>query len=166
MQYYEQSEQLAIAQLEVAKSKLTPQLQTGAMLQTVNGKFPFYGYQLGINVPLFRKSQNTNVEAAELQIQVQKAQKQAAIRELEIQREQLLIAIQRQLNSIKYLRESLLPSVIDRQEFARTAFRQGEAFYLEYLQSIEQGINFQVAYLEALKEYHLLKIKLKYLMDN
>ena len=80
VQYYQQSEQVALAQVEVTKSTLTPQLQTGVQLQTVNGQFPFYGYQLGINVPLFRKSQNTRIEAAEIQVQVQQAQKQAVIR--------------------------------------------------------------------------------------
>ncbi len=166
VQYYHQSEQLALAKVEAAKSQLTPQLQTGVQLQTVAGMFPFYGYQLGINVPLFRKSQNTKIEAAELQVQVQQAQKDAAYSELEIQHRQLAIELQKQLNSIKYLKETLLPSVMERQAFARTAYRQGEAFYLEYLQTIEQGINYNVAYLEALKEYHFLKIKLEYLIDH
>ena len=87
VQYYQQTEQLALARVEVAKSQLSPQLQTGAMLQTVHGNFPNYGYQLGINVPLFsRKGQKVQVEAAEMQVQVQQAQKQAVVRELEIQK--------------------------------------------------------------------------------
>jgi len=165
VQFYQQSEQVALAQVEVVKSKLIPQLQTGVMLQTVEGQFPFYGFQLGINVPLFRKSQNIRIEAAKIQVHVQQAQKQAVVREMEIQQDQLNIAIERQLTSIKYLGERLLPSVVKRQAFARTAFQQGEAHYLEYLKSIEQGINYQLAYLKALKEYHLLKIKLKYLIE-
>jgi cobalt-zinc-cadmium resistance protein CzcA len=166
VQFYQQTEQVALAQVETTKSLLTPQLQTGLQLQSVNGQFPFYGYLIGVNVPLFRKSQNIRIEAAEVQVQVQQAQKNAAVKELEIQRDQLNLALQKQLVSIQYLEERLLPSLKERQAFARIAFREGEAFYLEYLQSMEQGINYQVAYLEALKEYHFLKTKLNYLMEK
>ena len=61
-----------------------------------------------------------------------------------------------------YLEKEILPSVRSRQEFAKEAFRAGQATALEYLQSLDQGIQYEITYLEMLKEYHFLKTQLTY----
>lgn len=163
VQYLRQSEQLALAQVEAAKYQFAPQLQTGVQLQTIHGQFPAYGYQLGISAPLFKKSQKTRVEAAQVEVLVQQSNTEAAISDLEIQQKQLELAMQKELNSIRYLEDQLMPAVLERQAIAKEAFLNGEATYLEYVFSIEQGIQYRTAYLEALRNYHLLKTKHFYL---
>jgi hypothetical protein len=48
--------------------------------------------------------------------------------------------------------------------YAHHVWSRGEADYLEYLLSIEQDIQYQIEYLQALREYHFLKTKLSYLL--
>ena len=164
VQYYQQTQQVANAKVGATKSQSLPQLQTGLQLQTVNGKFLFYGYQLGVNVQLFKKSQNTKIEAAELQVQISQAQSEALAQHLTIKGHQLRAELQNQLESLRYLEEEILPSIKERQGFAMASFREGQASYLEYIQSTEQYFKYQLAFVETLKEFHLSQMELKYLL--
>ncbi|MFK7770905.1 MAG: CusA/CzcA family heavy metal efflux RND transporter [Saprospiraceae bacterium] len=163
VQFQNQNSEVAKAQIEVKKAQLLPQLQTGLRLQTVQGTAPFFGYQIGMNVPLFKKSQNKKIEAAQIQVQVQESKKEAILQQLEIQREKITMQLEKQKTAMEYLEKEILPSVRSRQEFAKSAFRAGQATALEYLQSLDQGIQYEINYLEMLKEYHFLKIQLDYL---
>jgi cobalt-zinc-cadmium resistance protein CzcA len=163
VQYQNQSSEVAKAQIEVQKSQLLPQLQTGLRLQTVNGAVPFFGYQLGMNVPLFKKSQNKKIEAAQIKVQVQASKKEAILQHLEIERGKITMQLQKQKMAMEYLEKEILTSVRSRQEFAKAAFRAGQATALEYLQSLDQGIQYEITYLEMLKEYHFFKTQLNYL---
>jgi cobalt-zinc-cadmium resistance protein CzcA len=162
VQFQNQNSEVAKAQIEVQKAQLLPQLQTGLRLQTVNGTAPFFGYLVGMNVPLFKKSQNRKIEAAQIQVQVQAAKKEAILQQLEIERQKITMQVQKQKLAMAYLEKEILPSVRSRQEFAKEAFRAGQATALEYLQSLDQGIQYEITYLEMLKEYHFLKTQLTY----
>ncbi len=162
VQFQNQNSEVAKAQIEFQKAQLLPQLQTGLQLQTVNGTAPFFGYQVGMNVPLFKKSQNKKIEAAQIQVQVQESKKEAILQELKIERDKITMQLQKQKLAMAYLEKEILPSVRNRQQFAREAFRAGQATALEYLQSLDQGIQYEITYLEMLKEYHFLKTQLTY----
>lgn len=163
VQYQNQNSEVAKVQIEVQKTQLLPQIQTGVRLQTVSGQVPFFGYQLGMNVPLFKKSQNKKIEAAQIQVQVQESKKEAVLQQLEIARTKIILQLDKQKMAMQYLEKEILPSIRSRQEFAKAAFQAGQATAFEYLQSLDQGIQYEINYLEMLKEYHFFKIQLEYL---
>ncbi len=163
VQFQNQNSEVAKAQIQVQKAQLLPQLQTGLQLQTVNGTAPFLGYQFGMNVPLFKKSQNKKIEAAQIQVEVQESKKKAVLQQLEMESSKIMLQLQKQKVAMEYLEKEILPSVRSRQEFAKAAFRAGEATALEYLQSIDQGIQYELTYLDMLKEYHFLNTQFSYL---
>ena len=163
VQFQNQNSEVAKAQIEVQKAQLLPQLQTGLQLQMVNGTAPFFGYQVGMNIPLFKKSQNKKIEAAKIQVQVQESKKETILQQLEMERTKITMQLEKQEVAMEYLEKEILPSVRSRQEFAKAAFRAGQATALEYLQSLDQGIQYEITYLDMLKEYHFLKTQLNYL---
>ena len=162
-QYYQRAEQVAQAKVDLQKARLLPQLQTGFRLQSVAGQIPFFAYQLGVNIPIFKKSQNAKIEAAQVQLKAQQAKRETAFRQIALQEENLTIQLQKQLSELNNLTSILIPAVQNRQNFARAAFRAGEADYLEYMQAIEQNIQYRMDYLDGLRAYHILKMKLKYI---
>lgn len=163
VQLQNQNSEVAKAQIEVQKTQLLPQIQTGVRLQTISGQIPFFGYQLGMNVPLFKKSQSKKIEAAQIEVQIQESKKEIILQELEIEEKKISMQLQKQKQIMVYLEKEILPSVRSRQEFAMAAFRAGKATALEYIQSIDQGIQYEIAFLEMLKEYHFLKTQIEYL---
>ncbi len=163
VQYYEQSQEVTRATIAAQKASLKPQWQTGLEFQTVEGNVPFLGYQVGMAVPLFKKNQHAKVEAAEVQLQVQQAQKNATLRQLEIEAQHIKTSLQTYLVAMEQLQSELLPSIRSRQDFAKEAFRYGEATYLEYIQAIEEHQQYELRYLELLRAYYLLEVRLRYL---
>ena len=163
LQYYQQQEALAEAQLEVSKSQLLPQINTGLRLQRVAGEIPFFGYQLGLNLPLFRKAQNQRIEAAKVGIEIQQRQKDLAMRQLEQRQQQLQLRLQQLLANIDLYQNEIIPAAQTDSDFFRAAFRAGEASYLEYQQQLDILLNHRITYLKWLRDFQLVKAQLQFL---
>ncbi len=163
VQYYQQQESLAKAQISVNESFLTPQLNTGLQLQRVAGEFLFLGYQVGVNVPLFRKAQAQKVEAAQLGVQLQAQQKDLAVRQLEQRQQQLQLQLTQLQDNINFYQQELIPNALSDSEFFNAAFRAGEATYLAYQQRLDMLINYRLDYLKLLRDFQLRKVELMYL---
>jgi len=163
VQYYEQQANLAKAQIVVNQSKLTPQLNTGLQLQQVGGDFLFFGYQLGVNVPLFKKAQQQKIEVAELGLKIKEQQKDLALRQLTQRQKKLQLALQQIQENIDFYRQELLPNAASDSGFFQAAFRAGEATYLEYQQRLEVQIKYRLTYLQLLRDYQLKRVELRYL---
>ena len=61
-QVFASQKMVAEQQVKVAESQLLPQLNSGVLFQQVAGDVPFFGYQLGVNMPLFRKGYDARIE--------------------------------------------------------------------------------------------------------
>ncbi len=163
LQYYQQQEALAKARLEVSKSQLLPQINTGLQLQSVAGGIPFFGYQLGLNMPLLKKAQNQRIEAAKVGIEIQQQQKDLAIQQLARQQRQIQLRLQQLLENINFYQNEMIPNARADSDFLKAAFRAGEATYLEYQQSIEALITHRINHLKALRDFQLVKAQLQFL---
>lgn len=164
LQVLRQREQLAAAQVAVIKSQNNLQLNTGFRVQTVNGQFPFYGFQFGVNLPLFTKATQRKAEAATLNMAINKAQSEATRIQLENNYQQLSLQMKRQLETMQSLQDILIPQASEQQQVLLEAFQQGEATYFEYVQRIELLIQYRFQYLDALYKYHFANNQLQYLL--
>lgn len=156
----------AVSAIELEKSKLLPQINTGARLQNVNGDFPAFGYQIGINMPLFKKAYNKKIEAAEIGVKSQEAALLAERQKLTRINSELRYRLEHQAHVLAYLDKHLKPIVKEQVEVNYKAYREGEINYLEYLNSLEQAVQVKQQYLEALYEYNLLQIEMEYWMGR
>ena len=157
---------LAIAKIESEKVQLLPQINSGVKLQTASGNFPLFGYQIGANVPLFKKSYRGRIEAAEIEVQIYEADLRNT--EQELQRDVIKISqmLKHQVHILQKLEQSLIPLVLEQTDLNFKAYREGEIGYLGYLDSLEQTIHVKQKYMIALYDFNLLRIELDYLLGK
>ena len=165
--------QLLIAQREQAQAnvatreaQLLPQINSGARLQNAFGEFPLFGYQLGVNVPLFKKAYRGQIEAAELGVKVQEAVILTEQQRLERTVSELSFRLGHQAHILEYLQNDLLPIVNEQSGANLQAYREGEVEYLEYLDGLEQVVKVKQQILEALYNFNVLRVELSYWTGN
>ncbi len=166
LQLLQAKQELAQAKVETQKVQLLPQINTGLRLQNAFGNFPLFGYQVGINVPLFRKSYQSQIDAAQVGVKVQEAVFKTEHQKLERTVSELRYRVDHQRHILEYLQEDLQPIVQEQNEVNVDAYREGEISYLEYLDGLEQVIQVKQQYLNALFQYNTLKVELEYWLGN
>lgn len=162
LQVIEAEKELAFAKIASEKVQLLPQINSGFKLQTMSGNFPLFGYQLGVNVPLFKKAYQGRIEAAEVGVKVQEANLKAKEQELGRTISQLRYRLKHQLHILEYLQQDLTPIVQEQSEVNLKAYREGAVSYLEYLDGLEQVVKVKQQYLTALYKFNALRIELAY----
>ena len=158
--------EIAEARVETQQAQLLPQINSGLRLQNAFGTFPLFGYQIGVNVPLFRKSYSQRIEAAKVGVLVQDAAAQAKIHELDRKASELGYRINHQQEIMEYIDLELRPVLEEQQQANQHAFREGVATYLEYLDSLEQLQDMKQQYLNALYQFNALQVELAYWLGN
>ena len=162
LQIIEAQRALASAMVETQKAQLLPQINSGFKLQTQSGDFPLFGYQIGVNVPLFKKAHRRRIEAAEVGVKVKEADLKTKEHELERTISELRYRLDHQQHILEYLQQDLTPIVNEQNEVNLKAYGEGEVSYLEYLDGLEQVIKVKRQYLTALYKFNALRVELDY----
>jgi len=162
LQVIKAQQELANAKVETEKAKLLPQINSGFKLQTASGNFPLFGYQIGVNIPLFKKAYKGRIEAAKVGVKVQEAALKTKAQELERMIVELRYRLEHQIHILEYLQKDLTPIVTEQSEVNFKAYREGEISYLEYLDGLEQVVKVKQQYLTALYKFHALQVELDY----
>lgn len=157
---------LASAEVERQEAQLTPQINSGLRLQNANGKFPLLGYQLGLNIPLFRKAYHGHIEAAELKVKVEENALQATKDNMQRTVQRITAEMRIRLKTLDYILNELTPIATEQSDILRIAYWEGEIGYLEYLNSLKQEANAKKQYLVALYEFNALQIELNFWLGN
>jgi len=166
LQVIQAQQELAKAKVETVKAALLPQINSGFKLQTQSGNFPLFGYQIGVNVPLFKKAYEGRIEAAQVGVKVQETDLKVKQQELARTISELQYRLEHQQHIIEYLQEDLTPIVNEQREVNLKAYREGEISYLEYLDGLEQVVKVKQQYLTALYKFHALQVELDYWLGN
>jgi outer membrane protein TolC len=153
-------------QSDVIQSQLSPQLSTGVQLQGVDGTFPNFGAQIGLNVPLFGKGVKAQVEANTLNGKILDQTKAWQLQQLESQQRMLLQNIQLLQEQLTYCETVLLPTLQKQQELNQKAFSIGELDYLNVLQGLEQIIGVKRRYLQLVLQLNLAWVDYNYLLED
>lgn len=159
----QQQANLANAQVKVEQNKLLPQIRTAGLLQMVDGDSPFFGYQLGLNIPLGQGAIRARIEGAKVQTEICETELEATQRELENERRRLISSLKKEQMSLDYIRQEMLPLAKEQIEASRKAYAQGAVEYQDYLRNLEQAMNARFQYLQVLERYNLLKLELEFL---
>ena len=157
---------LAQAQRSVQQSTLAPTFSAGVFGQYLGNGAVYPGWQLGLNVPLFKKAQQKQVEAASIGVQVAQSEYQNA---LLAQQTRLTAAV------FEFQRFELLTSYYERQgktiadELLRSSvlnYQQGEIGYIEYVQNLDQALQIELQYLENLLQRNLAALEIQLLTNR
>lgn len=162
LQIIQAQKDLALSKIEIQKAQLLPQINSGLKLQNAFGNFPLFGFQIGVNVPLFKKGYEGRIEATEIEVLAQDAALRTEQHQLQRTISELQNRIEHQRHILEYLQQDLTPLVDEQSTVNLEAYREGEIGYLEYLDSLEQVVQIKQQVLEALYKFHVLKVELEY----
>jgi heavy metal efflux system protein len=131
-----------------------------------NGKPRFQGVSLGINLPLSGKAKNAKIKAAETELLIQQKNAEYLKNELNSRLLQQLEEQKLHKAQIEYYTKTALGYAEIINEKSQKAFLNAEIGQLEYLQSIETGLNIQQKYLDAINQYNQNNFNIQYLMNK
>ncbi|SMG48458.1 CusA/CzcA family heavy metal efflux RND transporter [Arenibacter troitsensis] len=157
---------LAKEATDVQQSQWLPDINLQYSSQTVNGINGFYGFQAGISIPLIFNSQKANVHA--LKIERMQQEELMNSEKLNIQK-RLATAIanyDQWVQQVDYYEKTGLPMSTELLEGASLSFNVGGIDYMEYIQSLSEATNIKTNWFDALLNYNLSVVELKYLTVN
>lgn len=159
---YQYERKIIHQNIEMQKSKLLPKLNTGIKLQSVNGDLLYFGYQIGLNVPLFRGAYNRQIEAAKVSLEIVDAERM--IKERGINRKTLKLNghLKHLIDKIQFYDTELLPSINEQMILMKEAYQSGEGSYVAYRMSIERFNNLMLERIKMIEEVYINSIELKY----
>jgi cobalt-zinc-cadmium resistance protein CzcA len=157
---------VAKAQQEVQQAALAPTFSAGLFGQYLANGAVYPGWQLGLNVPLFKKAQQKQVQAAAVGVQVAQSEYQNTL---------LMRQTQLTASVFEFQKFESFTSYYDRQgrtvanELLRSGslnYQQGEISYVEYVQNLDQALQIESQYLENLLQRNMAAIEIQYLTNQ
>lgn len=159
---YDLEKEVVERKVEIQKSNLLPQLNTGLRLQSLNGDVLYFGYQVGVNIPIARGSYKKQVEATKVGIEIVAAEKAVKQRALEYKTIKLKGHLEHLGEKLEVYTKDLLPSIQEQIDLLKEAYQAGEGNYIEYMMTIESYDNLQIEKVELLEDYYQTMVELKY----
>jgi cobalt-zinc-cadmium resistance protein CzcA len=167
LEWYRAAEAVNAGMLEVEKKQLLPHFQVEYFLGTntsVDAQL-YNGFQVGVSIPLWRKSLQANIKAAEINGLIVTQQAANERIRLEEKQGQLLAQLERLEKALRfYEQEGKQLS----QEIIMTSgksYQEGEIDFLQYILSLENANNIDKNYLDNLIQYNQTVLELNYLMN-
>lgn len=172
----EQQRQIAIASLEVEKSKLLPDFSlgynntsirgTGADNKVYPGTQRFSAVQLGVAIPVFAKSQKDKINAAKFNCEIAAQEYDAGYRKLQAEYQVAFVEYNKFLETVRYYEVKALKNASFVTSTANQQLARGDINFMEWGQIIHQATVIQNEYLEAVKNLNESIIQLKYLTNQ
>lgn len=165
-QYAQSAIGMAEAQKKVQQAALAPTFSVGFFGQYLANGDIYPGWQLGLNVPLFKKAQKKQVQAASIGVQVAQSEYQNAVLS---QQSRLTASV------FEFQKFESLTAYYDQQgkmvasELLRSGalnYQQGEIGYFEYGLNLDQALQIESQYLENLLQRNLTAIEIQYLTNQ
>ncbi|WGK94155.1 MULTISPECIES: CusA/CzcA family heavy metal efflux RND transporter [Flavobacterium] len=121
-----------------------------------------YGFQVGIALPILFTGTTSKIKVAQLDLKSWEQQKQSETQKIERyidQKKNDLIKYQEAINYYNQYGKILSEEII---KVANLSYKNGEIDFFQYIQSLENGTNIQVDYLDTLLQYNTTKLELYY----
>jgi len=165
--------------VKVAKTQALPDFNIGYVNQSLQGFYDinganefvgrttrFQSFQAGISIPIWFKPHTSQIQATKLNVKAAEAdylQMQQRIQSDFIANYQ---AYQKLLQSHHYYTTNALPQAELILSQSNLGFRQGELSYLEYINGVNQALDYQFKYLDNLNQLNQAIISIEYLLGN
>lgn len=153
------------ALLNVERNRLLPDVNLGYFNGTNQyaGAKNYYGYMIGLGVPLFFGEQKSKIKSGKIAVEIAQLQYENHEKQLDNRRSQLqneLVKYREAIDAYKNSGEELYQQLFNTAELS---FSLGRIDYFQYLQSIENAIEIKTEYLNNVSAYNQIVIELKYL---
>jgi cobalt-zinc-cadmium resistance protein CzcA len=168
--FWKQKLQSAIAETNIAKSKVLPQVAMGYTNQsfrmTPNDQNRYNSINLGLNVPLFRSGLKQKVKASQANETVVAQEKEKASIDLEMEIQKAWNHYQQTVDLYQHFQKNLLPNANKIAMIANVSFKEGQISYIEWSNSMTQVQSIKMQALETLELFNLNQSTLSYLLSK
>ncbi|WP_149243112.1 CusA/CzcA family heavy metal efflux RND transporter [Dyadobacter sp. 32] len=171
-----QQQQIAVAGIDVEKSKLLPQLNigynnmsmrgTGADDKTYGSGQRFQSAQIGVGIPIFAGAQKARINAARINEEISRQTYQAGAQALKSQYLSALAEYRKFLTAVEYYETNGLNNAALITTTANQQLSGGSINYLQWVQLINHATAIRSLYLDALMNLNSKAIDLDYYLQN
>ncbi len=166
LQYYQQAILVSEQQYKLEKSGYLPDLSAGYFNQQIDGTPGFTGFQVGIKIPLWYRSQQGKVQAAKIDAEIAQAEYENYGLMIETLFAGKLQEYYKYKGLVVYYEKQGLSIAEQLIKFAEKSYKAGEIGYVEYIRNIDQAINIKTKYLNNLNQFNQSIIDLQYLVGQ
>lgn len=145
--------ELDLENIKVQKKALLPKLNLEYGIQKIGNKTGFYKYQIGISLPIFRRTERAKIRFSKTQ---------ANISELNVFQKHLSLknSIDKTYLEYKQLKEAVdiftqesLELSVEQIKGAQFAYKAGELDYMQFSTNLKQAIDIKLKYIYTLNQY-------------
>ncbi|MDB5275733.1 MAG: cobalt-zinc-cadmium resistance protein CzcA [Ferruginibacter sp.] len=172
MQLIQQQEQIALASIDVEKSKLLPDLLAGYSNTSIKGTGAdnkiygsgkrFNAIQIGIGIPLFAKAQKEKINSAKFSRQIAAHNYTAGMQNIQSEYAAAVAQYNKYKQTVQYFETAALKNASLITSTANLQLANGSINYLEWVQLINQSVVVKSDYTEAIKNLNESIIQLNY----
>lgn len=166
LNYYLQNINVSQALLSLERNRLLPDFTVGYSKQTENGSGDFYGYQVGISIPLWFRPQKARIQSADIATKIAQADYENTQNNLIATYNQQIKEYQKWEEQLTYYDSSGLQQSEAIIKNAEINYRSGNISYVEYIQDLTQAFDIRLQYLNALNENNQTIIYIDYLLGT
>ncbi len=166
LSYYQSLLDAARYQIKSEGTAFIPKVDVGYVNQTLDETSGFFGWQVGISMPLLFFGQSAKVKAAKINYAITDQNVTQKKLELNVEYKKLLSSYFVLHDMMAYYRKEAVPLAEEQIEAANTAYQLGSIDYVQYIQNMQAAIKTKLDFLENQLRYCTLSVQLKYLTST
>lgn len=176
IQYWKQQQQIATANTKLEQSKLSPDLTFGYNIMGMRGMGAddkiynstprFQSVQVGLGIPIFNGGQKAKINAAKTNETVVANEYHLKLKELETGYQSAFKQYLKFEQAVQYFENTALKNADILTSTAKKQFLSGEINYLEWVLLINQSIQIQSDYIEAIKNRNNALTELNFYLNK
>ncbi len=163
IQYYEQNIKVSKQNLQLQRTKLLPGFALGYLNQIGTEQPTNYRFRLGVTIPLWFWTYNSQIKAANYQYKMANSQYEIAQININSEYQEGITSYKKYLESLNYYESTGLKQAEKIISTATRSYDAGEISYLVYMQSLNQAFEIKINYLETVRNYNRSIIQINYL---
>jgi cobalt-zinc-cadmium resistance protein CzcA len=160
-QFGKSAVEVARSEQAVAEAHFAPTASAGVFGQYLGNGDVYPGWQLGLNVPLFRKSLRAQSEAAQVGIAAAEAEYRQSLLHRQNEMTHLLHEQEKYLILLKYYTSEGRVLAAELLRTGELNYGQGEMSYADFVQLLEQAAGIELQHLEHLLGLNMTIIELE-----
>ncbi len=157
---------VSIANWKLERSKYSPSFQLGVFNQSIDMVTPFWGWDIGVTIPIVKSGKEVQSKATLLGINEQESNLQTAKLSWHAAYKDALQQYKKFTNSYQYFLTEGIPMSSLLISTAEKSYRSGEIGYVEYIQNVSTAYSIQSQYLETIKNLNTAIININYFLHK
>ncbi len=160
--YYQHKAKASDLAVKYEKAKYFPSVSAGYFHQEINNVKGFNGWQAGIVVPLWIFPVKSKVQQAKIQQQIDQAYYQYQQKTSEQTINKQVLELEKLYRRVAYYNKSGLQQSDVLIKTLKLKYEKEEIEYFEYIRGMEEALDIQLEYIEALNNYNQKAIDLEF----